>query len=161
MAAIVQGNASSTVARDADPSRTYVLRGVTGSIFGRSFTIDQPVTVGRLPECDIQIEEAGLSRSHARLSPTRDGILVQDLDSTNGTFVNDQRVSRQMALPGDEIRVDRVRFRVDRPLPAKTAAARTQARTAAGSGDGASRRRWAIIVVLAINAIALGAYYFL
>jgi len=101
-------------ADDATP--TYAVRGVTGPVFGRVFTIDQPTTVGRLLVCDIPIQEPGLSRCHVRLTPTPDGMLVQDLGSTNGTYVNGHRVSQWIAHPGDELRLDRIRFLVERPL---------------------------------------------
>ena len=54
-----------------DPSPAYVLRGVSGLVFGRTFAIDQPVTVGRLPVCDITLQEATLSRCHVRLKAAR------------------------------------------------------------------------------------------
>ena len=100
----------------SDPSPAYVLRGVSGLVFGRTFAIDQPVTVGRLPVCDITLQEATLSRCHVRLSPTAEGMLVQDLGSTNGTYVNGQRVSQWIARVGDELRLDRIRFLIERPL---------------------------------------------
>ena len=92
-----------------DPAPVYVLRGVSGLVFGRTFAIDQPVTVGRLPVCDITLQEATLSRCHVRLSPTPEGILVEDLGSTNGTYVNGQRVSQWIARAGDELRLRPVR----------------------------------------------------
>jgi pSer/pThr/pTyr-binding forkhead associated (FHA) protein len=72
----------------------FVLRGVTGGAFGRSYALTIPATVGRSPDCDIHIDAPGLSRLHARLVPTADGVIVEDLESTNGTFVNGYRVRR-------------------------------------------------------------------
>lgn len=102
-------------AREVDPSPVYVVRGVTGLVFGRTFTIDQPMTVGRAPVCDITIQEPTLSRCHVRLSPTPEGMLVQDLGSTNGTYVNGQRISQWIARAGDELRLDCIRFLIERP----------------------------------------------
>ena len=99
-----------------DPSPVYVLRGVSGLVFGRTFAIDQPMTVGRLPVCDIPIQEPTLSRCHVRLSPTPEGMLVQDLGSTNGTYVNGRRVSQWIARAGDELRLDCIRFLIERPV---------------------------------------------
>jgi len=99
-----------------DPSPSFVLRGVSGLVFGRTFAIDQPMTVGRLPVCDIPIQEPTLSRCHVRLSPTPEGMLVQDLGSTNGTYVNGQRVSQWVARAGDELRLDCIRFLIERPM---------------------------------------------
>lgn len=104
----------------------YMLRGVTGPVFGRIFPIDHPVTVGRLPVCDIAIQEPTLSRCHVRLSPTAEGMLVQDLGSTNGTYVNGQRVSQWIARAGDELRLDCLRFLIERPMPRTLPAASAQ-----------------------------------
>ena len=100
-----------------DRSPAYVLRGVTGLVFGRIFAIDQPVTVGRAPVCDIVIQEHTLSRCHVRLLPTAEGMLVQDLGSTNGTYINGQRISQWIARAGDELRLDCIRFLIERPSP--------------------------------------------
>jgi pSer/pThr/pTyr-binding forkhead associated (FHA) protein len=90
----------------------YVLRGVTGGAFGRSYPLQGTVTIGRSPECDIRINDPGLSRVHARLVPGEDGVQVEDLNSTNGTFLNDRRVLREKARMGDEIGLDKLRFRL-------------------------------------------------
>ena len=65
-----------------------------------------PVTIGRQAQCDIQIEDTWMSRRHARLAWTGTSYIVEDLGSTNGTFVNDQRVSGPHALrSGDRLRL--------------------------------------------------------
>ena len=51
-------------------------------------------TVGRAAECDMRLDEPGMSRMHARLLPTDDGVLLEDLGSTNGSFLNGKRVLR-------------------------------------------------------------------
>jgi len=90
----------------------YVLRGVTGGAFGRSYPLQGTITIGRSPECDIRINDPGLSRVHARLVPGEDGVQVEDLSSTNGTFLNDRPVARGKARVGDEIGLDKLRFRL-------------------------------------------------
>jgi pSer/pThr/pTyr-binding forkhead associated (FHA) protein len=90
----------------------YVLRGVGGGAFGRSYPIEGALSVGRSPECDVFLPEPGLSRLHARLVVGDDGVEVHDLGATNGTFLNDQRVTHAVAHIGDEIRFDQVRFRL-------------------------------------------------
>jgi len=99
-----------TAVRQALPM--YVLRGVTGGAFGRSYPLQGPLTIGRSPECDIHINDPGLSRVHARLVPTEDGVRIEDLESTNGTFLNDRRVAKDKARMGDEIGFDKLRFRL-------------------------------------------------
>lgn len=90
----------------------YVLRGVTGGAFGRSYPLQGPVMIGRSPECALHINDPGLSRIHARLVPAEDGVQIEDLDSTNGCFINDRRVLRETARIGDEIGFDKLRFRL-------------------------------------------------
>ena len=71
-------------------------------------------TVGRANRSDFILDAALVSRVHCRLSTDARGDLsVEDLDSTNGTFVNNQRVSGRAALsPGDRLRVGRVELSV-------------------------------------------------
>ena len=71
-------------------------------------------TVGRANRSDFVLDAALVSRVHCRLMTDASGDLsVEDLDSTNGTFVNDQRVSgRAVLAPGDRLRVGRVELSV-------------------------------------------------
>ena len=93
----------------------FVLRGVSGEGFGRSYPLLGPTLVGRAPECNLQLAANGLSRQHARLVMTREGVQVEDLGSTNGSFINGKRVQRGLAVPGDEIGFDVLRFRLTAP----------------------------------------------
>ena len=93
----------------------FVLRGVSGQGFGRSYPVLGPTVVGRAPECVLRLDETRLSRQHARLIPTEAGIQVEDLGSTNGTFINGKRVQRGFAGPDDEIGFDTLRFRLMTP----------------------------------------------
>ncbi|HEY0660357.1 MAG TPA: FHA domain-containing protein [Lysobacter sp.] len=90
----------------------YVLRGVSGGAFGRSYPLMGITTIGRAPECGLRLDDPGLSRVHARLLPTEDGVQLEDLGSTNGSYINDRRVLRGEAKPGDEIGFDTLRFRL-------------------------------------------------
>ena len=65
-------------------------------------------TVGRAPEADFVVEAPLVSRLHCRLAVKPAGLEIVDLDSTNGTFVNDRRVRRAMLAPGDRVRVGRL-----------------------------------------------------
>jgi pSer/pThr/pTyr-binding forkhead associated (FHA) protein len=86
-------------------------------------------TVGRATRADFIIDAALVSRVHCRLISESDGTLqVEDLRSTNGTFVNDRRVKRAVLAPGDRLRVGRVELLVSR-----------EARGDTGSGNGEAR----------------------
>ena len=65
-------------------------------------------TIGRATGADFIVDEALVSRIHCRLEAHADGVDVIDLGSTNGTFVNDQRIDRTRLKPGDRLRVGRV-----------------------------------------------------
>jgi pSer/pThr/pTyr-binding forkhead associated (FHA) protein len=93
----------------------YVLRGVSGEAFGRTYPIVGVTSVGRADECNLRLDEPGMSRVHARLLPTDEGLLIEDLGSTNGCFLNGKRVLRGEAHPGDEVGFDTLRFRLVAP----------------------------------------------
>jgi ABC-type multidrug transport system ATPase subunit/ABC-type multidrug transport system permease subunit len=68
---------------------------------------------GRDPNCDIPLDFPMVSWRHARLTRTPEGILVEDLGSRNGTYLNGVRVTGKMlALPGQEIGLGSVRFQL-------------------------------------------------
>jgi hypothetical protein len=74
-----------------------------GPVPGKVFEIAKPIiTIGRDVKSDFVVNDAEVSRSHTRLSVQSDGCLAEDLASTNGTFVNGQRItSAKMIRPGD------------------------------------------------------------
>ena len=69
-------------------------------------------TVGRAPRADFVVDRALVSRVHCRLEAHADRLDVVDLESTNGTFVNDRRVRRGTLANGDRLRVGRVELNV-------------------------------------------------
>jgi DNA-binding NtrC family response regulator len=64
---------------------------------------EQPVVVGRDASADLVVDERSLSRKHARFTLKGGHVVVEDLESRNGTFAGGQRVPRAEARPGDEI----------------------------------------------------------
>lgn len=70
-------------------------------------------TVGRAPRADFVVDAPLVSRLHCRLSMDNDNCLgVEDLGSTNGTFVNGRKVRRAPLHAGDTLKVGRVEFAV-------------------------------------------------
>lgn len=98
-----------------------VLRGLSGELFGRTFPLNGGITIGRASEADVRVELDGISRMHARLTAAGEELIVEDLGSANGTWLNGRRVTRAQAGHGDELRFDTQRFQVlspGRPLQA-------------------------------------------
>ena len=71
-------------------------------------------TVGRSTGADFILDRALVSRLHCRLTASEDSLEVVDLESTNGTFVNEKRVDRATIASGDRLRVGRVELSVER-----------------------------------------------
>lgn len=89
----------------------WVLKGGDDEPGGLTFRItDGSIrTIGRAPRADFIIDAALVSRLHCRLTARRDGLLeIEDLESTNGTFVNGKKISRAELKDGDQIGIGRV-----------------------------------------------------
>ena len=86
----------------------------------KSFTLDKErTTIGRSQNNDIVIDEDAVSGEHARIdlvpNEYMEGVFdtfIEDLDSTNGTFVNDERVKRQQLFNSDHIRIAWTNFKI-------------------------------------------------
>ncbi len=71
---------------------------------GQRISLNQgTVSVGRLPECTISINDSNISRKHAEMRQTAGEYVVIDLDSTNGTLVNGIRITGQQRLNEGDI----------------------------------------------------------
>ena len=73
----------------------------------------RPVTIGRSPDNDIPIDNLAISNYHARVYFEANRLVVEDLDSLNGTFVNDLRVERATLRDGDSIWIGKHNIKVD------------------------------------------------
>jgi len=73
----------------------------------------RPVTIGRAPDNDIQIDNLAVSNYHARVYVEAGSLVVEDLDSLNGSFLNDIRVERAMLKDGDAILIGKHEILVD------------------------------------------------
>jgi len=84
---------------------------------GGTVTIDQRVIViGRSSDCDVQLDDANVSRRHAEVRHIGDGYSLVDLGSTNGTEVNGQRIQETALMNGDVIAVGTTRITFERRL---------------------------------------------
>lgn len=99
--------------------------------------------IGRLPECDILLKDGVVSRVHARISVQGENIVLEDLHSTNGVFINGRKVSYGVVLcEGDRILVGsselslfRCRDSTPSPVPSPASRSDEQAEPPPSSGD--------------------------
>lgn len=88
--------------KDSGPS----LEVLNGSAEGKKIFFgdeQQEVDIGRDPNCSLQIDEPVISRRHAKLIKKWGGIVLMDLDSRNGCFVNNEKVSEKLLRDGDKV----------------------------------------------------------
>ncbi len=80
---------------------------IEGPDAGKQIMVDRPIVIGRDPQADLVLEDGEVSGQHARITPSPDGsATVEDLDSANGTFVNQNELIGPGHLdPGDELLV--------------------------------------------------------
>jgi len=116
-----------------------------------------PISIGRAPDNEIHIDNLAVSNYHARVYPESGRLMIEDLDSLNGTFLNDNRIKREWLRSGDTILVGKHVIIVDqehdaaatdhvRKAPAPKmdetyvldSSRRTEPGHQAGAGEGAS-----------------------
>lgn len=92
----------------------WALVGMDGFDSDAHIVSDGVLTIGSSPDCDIRIQSNFVSRHHAQLVQTRNGCLLRDLESTNGTFINSRRVNKRILRAGDLVTIGKERFRYER-----------------------------------------------
>jgi pSer/pThr/pTyr-binding forkhead associated (FHA) protein len=92
-------------ARPPAGARSYVLRFISGKYQGGEFPIvpEKQIVVGRSSDLDMVLVEDMVSRKHARIAMQADQIWIEDLGSTNGTFVNGEKIKRARLKEGDRV----------------------------------------------------------
>ena len=75
--------------------------------------------VGRAHDCELRLDSRFVSRHHALISCNRDGIVVEDLNSANGVFVDSMRVSRSEVHPGNTVSIGNFRLLFKRGRPVR------------------------------------------
>ena len=94
-------------------AQSPTLVAMDGPHAGRRFPVVGPVEIGREASGIALVGDANASRRHATVSPGPGGLQVTDLGSTNGTYVDGQRVGSALARPGSTVRVGSTTFRVE------------------------------------------------
>lgn len=90
---------------------TGMLVVVRGPNAGSRFLLDRDITtVGRHPEADIFLDDVTVSRRHAELHRTDEGVLIRDLGSLNGSYVNGERVEERLLVTSEELQIGRFKL---------------------------------------------------
>lgn len=95
------------------PSYSPTLVAIDGPMVGQRFPIQQTLEIGREGSGVKVAFDTSASRRHAMVSLTPQGIVVTDLGSTNGTYVNGQRITAATMNPGDLVRIGVTTFRLE------------------------------------------------
>jgi Nif-specific regulatory protein len=87
------------------------LTAISGRLKGSVFTIeDPPVVIGRETTATLCIADASVSRRHSKIEKEAENFVIEDLDSLNGTFINEVPVKRRELQHGDRIRIGDSQF---------------------------------------------------
>lgn len=90
---------------------TGMLIVVRGPNAGSRFLVDRDMTtVGRHPDSDIFLDDVTVSRRHAEIARREGALVLSDLGSLNGTYVNGDRVEERELVSGDELQVGRFKL---------------------------------------------------
>jgi two-component system cell cycle response regulator len=85
---------------------------IYGAELGKKYNLNSTsLVIGRSSKCDLQIDQESISRNHSKIVNTGKSILVRDLGSTNGTYVNDEPIDEYILRDGDLIKIGRTIFK--------------------------------------------------
>ena len=150
------------------PSRV-ILRGVSGSHFGRTIAVNHRIVVGSRADCGLVMEEGQIAPRHAAIENVGESIYLRNIGGVpNGSMVNGVRVTDAIVYPGDQVAFERNHFIVEAPgLPPRGQVRADDAqpldvvddRPAPGLAAPSMRARgaiWWLIGAAALIALALG-----
>jgi pSer/pThr/pTyr-binding forkhead associated (FHA) protein len=110
-----------TVAPAASPTPSRViLRGVSGTHFGKTISVNPRLVVGSGPDCDLVIDEARIASRHALIESVGEAIYLRDIAMPDGAAVNGVKVRNAIVHSGDQLAFERSHFVVEAPgLPVR------------------------------------------
>lgn len=102
------------LSRAALASSLRVLRILSGRLKGKKLMLpDREITMGTAKTCELKVEGEGIAQQHCKLKPTPMGILVNDLHSETGTFIDNERINGEVLLePGGLLKVGSMLYRL-------------------------------------------------
>jgi len=98
---------------------------LTHGMTGRTHELKvDKTTIGRVEDNTFQIAEPSVSSHHCEVLLRGDEVVVKDLNSTNGTFINDEKISESVLKPGHTLRVGQIELRLENgaPIPSTSSA---------------------------------------
>ena len=113
-------NINSNAAEKNTNNNTWKLQASGNWLDGQIFKINGKVVIGRDASCDITIPGSHLSRRHVEFIATKDKLLMRDLDSSNGCFVNGKRCKVATLSESDKLVLDVLPFKIIAPLETNT-----------------------------------------
>ena len=126
--AAIRRDVPAPIASSTDPlqraaASRVVLRGTAGAYHGRTFSLQDALTIGRAADADVRLDEAGMADQHARLEQQGDRVLLRDLGAQDGAVVNGVSLRSAVLHPGDQIAFFQHRFVLEAPgLPPRGSA---------------------------------------
>lgn len=98
---------------------TWKIQAISGDLTGQEISIERDMLVGRHQQADIVLQESDVSRKHAAFVLKDQALWLQDLNSSNGTFINDVRLTGESLLKeGDIVQFASVKFSLLAPAKA-------------------------------------------
>ena len=98
---------------------TWKIQAITGELTGQEISIDRDMLVGRHQTADILLQQSEISRKHAAFLLKEQALWLQDLGSSNGTYVNDVQITAETLLKqGDIVQFSSIKFSVFEPAKA-------------------------------------------
>jgi pSer/pThr/pTyr-binding forkhead associated (FHA) protein len=94
---------------------------LSAGMTGRTHELKVPkTTIGRVDDNSFQIAEPSVSSHHCEVLLKGEEVVVHDLDSTNGTYINGERVSEKVIKPGQILRLGQIEIRLETDAPPST-----------------------------------------
>lgn len=110
---IIQTGVATSSAAGRSPPRSWTCKVTTGDQAGKTLSIGaRPVTVGADADCDLVLSDPTVSRRHAEIQVSNDGVVVRDLGSTNGTFYRSSRITEVVLRAEDAIRIGETQLHI-------------------------------------------------
>lgn len=131
----------------------------SGALQGDIFEITKDdVTIGRGANNDIVISDPATSRTHCQIRREEDKYVIQDANSANGTYINDERIALPYVLrDGDEIRLGETTLRVEDAGSVPVMGKDVEPAAVAGTTAGRRGGLWAAIAALSVIALLIAA----